>query len=197
MGSWKYRQKLVYKDSLDMVVASVEGQELTLRDFAVYVAYEEATVHEQAVIYNPEDTNEYWGLHTDGKFITYAARDAAIAMAIHDELFYQLSQELNLTFSEEEMQILNNDVNDFWDDLLDEDKHLKLGISKEEVYDSMYKIACAQKCQGIYAQMAGVAYEDYEIEQEEYLDFLSDYDYEIYEDVLERIDFGDVTLEHE
>ena len=33
------REKIVYSDSLDMVLATVEGEEITLRDCAVYVAH--------------------------------------------------------------------------------------------------------------------------------------------------------------
>ena len=191
------REDIVYHEALDLVVATVEEQEITLRDFAVYVAHQEATVQEQAKIYDPEDTHKYWNVHTDGTYISHAARNQAMAMAIHDELFYQLSQEFSVSFTEDEMQTLQNDVDDFWYDLTDDGKEQMLGITKEDVYNSMYKIACAQKGQLICAGIDGVAYEDYDFNQEEYLDFLADYKYEVKERVLYRIDFGDVTLEHE
>lgn len=190
------RQDIVYNESLDMVVATVQEEDITLRDFAVYVAYQEATVHEQAVVYDSEDTRKYWNVHTDGVYISHAARDQAMAMAIHDELFYQLSKEFKISFTEEEMQTLNNNVNDFWYDLTDDGKEQKLGITKEDVYDTMYKIACAQKAQLICAGIDGVEYSDYDFNQEMYLDFLADYEYQVKDSVLNRIDFGDVTLEH-
>ena len=196
LGEGNSRQYLVYKDSLDKVVATVQGEEITLLDFAVYVAHQEAETHKQAIVYNPDNTKEYWGLHTNGQFIRVATRDAAVQMAIHDELFYQLSKEFEITFSEEELQILQNDVDDFWYDLTDEGKEAKLGVTKENVYDSMYKIAVAEKCQYIYASKDGRDYEDYNFSAEEYLEFLRKYEYSVKEDVLERIDFGDVTLTH-
>lgn len=190
------RQPLVYNESLDEVVAYVQGEAITLREFAVYVAYQEAVVDSQAVVYNPEDTNEYWGLHTNGQFIKIAARDAAVQMAIHDELFYQLSKDMAIVFTEDEYEILNNDVMDFWYDLTDGGKEEKLGITRDDVYEAMYKIACAQKCQLIYTQMNGLEYSQYDCSNEEYLDFLSAYEYSVNEKIVERIDFGDVTLEH-
>lgn len=196
LGEGNSRQYLVYKDSLDKVVATVQGEEITLLDFAVYVAHQEAETHKQAIVYNPDNTKEYWGLHTNGQFIRVATRDAAVQMAIHDELFYQLSKEFEITFSEEELQILQNDVDDFWYDLTDEGKEAKLGVTKENIYDSMYKIAVAEKCQYIYASKDGRDYEDYNFSAEEYLEFLRKYEYSVKEDVLERIDFGDVTLTH-
>lgn len=190
------REDIVYSESLDMVVATVEDEEITLRDFAVYVAHQEAEVNEQAIIYDPEDTRKYWNVHTDGTYISHAARNEAMSMAIHDELFYQLSLELDITFSDEEMQMLENDVEDFWNDLVDEGKVERLGIVKEDVYNTMYKIACAQKSQMIYAKMNSVDYEDLDFYEETFLEFLNDYKYTVDDSVLSRIDFGDVTLVH-
>ncbi len=191
------REYLVYNESLDKVVATVEGEDITLRDFAVYVAHQEACVQGQAIIYDPENTTKYWNLHTDGVFISHAARDEAMSMAIHDELFYQLSLEFEIEFSDEELQTIQNDTDDFWNDLVDEDKDKKLGITKDDVQDTMYKIACAQKAQMIYAGINGVDYSDYNFSEEIFLEFLEDYEYDVNENVLNRIDFGDVTLVHD
>jgi hypothetical protein len=61
----------------------------------------------------------------------------------------------------------------------------------------MYKIACAQKAQYVCAAMDGVDYEDYNYSSEHFIKFLSDYKYEVDDKVLNRIDFGDVTLVHD
>ena len=190
------RSMLVYNQNLDEVVATVQGEEITLRDFAVYVAYQEMEIDRQAKVYNPDNPKEYWGLHTNGQFIKVAARQGAVNMAIHDILFYQLGQELKLVLTEEEQTILDNDVADFWSDLTDDDKEQRLGITKDELYDAMHKIALAEKAQYIYARMNGYAYEDYVFSAEEYQEFLQGYEYTIDEKVLNRIDFGDVTLNY-
>lgn len=195
-SSYESRQKLVYHESLDMVIASVYGEEITLREFAVYVAFQEEEVQNQAIVYNSEDTRKYWNTHLNGEFISITARNTAMDMAIHDELFYQLSLELKIGLSEDEQTILNNDVEDFWSDLVDEEKEKKLGISKTDVYDSFYKIACAQKAQFVYAGMHGVKYDDYNFNEEVYASFLEKYEYKVEEKVLERLNFGDITLEH-
>ncbi len=191
------REEIVYPEALDEVVATVEGQDITLRDFAVYVAHEEAVVQEQAIVYDEEDTRKYWSVRTKEGFVNQVARNEAMSMAIHDELFYQLSLELELTLTEEELKELENDVNDFWLDLVDEGKDTRLGITREDVYNTMKKIACAEKAQFIYAGMNGVDFSDYDYAKEEFLEFLSNYEYEVNEKVLNRIDFGDVTLTHE
>ena len=188
------RQYLVYPDSLEKVVATVEGEEITLLDFAVYVAHQEAEVHKQALVYNPENPKEYWGIHTNGRFVKSATRDAAVQMAIHDELFFQLSKNFDINFSEEELKTLQNDVDDFWYDLIDDEQEKRLGVTKEDVYNSFYKIAMAEKCQYIYASKDGRRYEDYNFSSEDYLEFLGKYEYSINKKVLEKINFGGVTL---
>ena len=191
------RGDLVYPDSLDMVVATIQGEDFTLRDFAVYVAHQEAAVQDQAYAYDMNDTRKYWNIRTDYGFMNQVARNEAMSMAIHDTLFYQLYQDLGLEFSEEEKLLIQNNADDFWDDLVDEEKDVRLGISKDDVYDTMYRIACAQKAQMVYAGIEAVDYEDMDYASEEFLDFLSDYPYEVKEEVLNRLDFGDITLVHE
>ena len=66
---YESRQDLVYKDSLDLVAAEVNGVKLTLEDLAFYVYFKEAEIDRLAVLYNPDNPSEYWGLHTDGQFI--------------------------------------------------------------------------------------------------------------------------------
>lgn len=190
------RQVLVYNEALDEVVATVQGENITLREFALYVAHQEAEVEKYARIYNPDNPNEYWGLHTNGKFVRVAAREAAISMAVHDELFYQLAQEQEITFSEEDYEILNNDVADFWTDMTDAGKEVKLGVTEEDIYNAMYKIAVAEKCQYIYERLHGYDKGDYDFSNEEYLEFLREYEYSVDEKTLERINFGGVTLEN-
>ena len=144
-------QQIVYSESLDTVLATVQGEEFTLRDFAVYVAHQEAAVQDQALAYDMNDTKKYWNVRTDLGFINQVARNEAMSMAIHDELFYQFAMELQLKLTEEELQILQNDVDDFWFDLTDDGKEEKLGITKEDIYAAMEKIAYAQKAQYICA----------------------------------------------
>ena len=190
------REDIVYPESLDMVVATIRGHELTLRDFALYVAHQEIEVQKLAEVYDSEDTRRYWNVHTDGIYISHAARNEAMSMAIHDMLFYQFAEEFNVELTEAERSILQNDVDDFWYDLTDDRKEERLGVTKEDIYIAMEKIAYAQKAQAICAGIDGVKYSDYDYYEEEFLDFLSDYEYEVNDKVLNRLDFGDITLVH-
>ena len=190
------REYLVYPESLDVVVATVEGAEITLRDFAVYVAHQEAVVQKQAVIYDATHTKRYWNVRTKQGFISHVARNEAMWMAIHDALFYELYQGLKMELTEEEKALIQNDADDFWSDLVDEEKDTKLGITKDDVYQTMYKIGCAQKAQMIYAGMQVVDYSDMNYSEEVFMSFLENYEYKVNDKVLSRLDFGDITLEH-
>ena len=191
------KEEIVYPESLEEVLATVQGEEFTLREFAVYVAHQEDAVQDQALAYDMDNTRKYWNVRTDMGFMHQVARNEALSMAIHDELFYQLYQDLDLELTEEEKNILNSKVEDFWTDLVDEEKDLRLGITKDDVYQTMYKIACAQKAQAVYAGILAVDYEDLDYAEEEFLDFLSDYEYEVNDKILNRLDFGEITLIHE
>lgn len=190
------KKGLVYKESLDEVVATVEDTDITLRDFAVYVAYQEQEVDASAKIYDKENPQKYWGLHTNGTFIKFQARNEAMSMAIHDRLFYLLSKELDISLTEEEHNIVKNNTMDFWSDLLDDEKQLVLGIFYEDVQRTMEQIALAEKCQHIYAEMDGLQMEDYDFAGEEYQEFSKDYKIKVYDQVLEQLNFGRITLNY-
>jgi len=192
----KHKQKLVYSESLDKVIATVEGTDITLRDFAVYVTHQEAEVEASAKIYDSKRPEKYWNIHTNGTFLKFSARDEALSMAIHDELFYQLAKELKITLAEEEIEAVKNSTMDFWSDLTDYGKDSRLGITQDDVYKTMEKIALAEKGQLIYAEMNGVSYEKYNVSEEYFLTFLEAYEYDVNEAILERLDFGNITLEH-
>lgn len=191
------KEAIVYYESLDMVLATVQGEEFTLRDFAVYVAHQEDAVQDQALAYDINNTRKYWNVRTDMGFMNQVVRNEAMSMAIHDELFYQLYQDLDMEFSEGELALIESDTEDFWNDLVDEGKDVKLGIQREDVYHTMYKIACAQKAQAVYAGIRAVKYEEMDYASEEFLEFLGDYEYEVNDNVLNRLNFGEITLVHD
>lgn len=190
------RRDIDYPNQLELVVAKVNDSEITLREFAFYVAYEENIVEEQAVIYNPSDTNKYWNLHIDGEFVRVAARRSAVDMAIHDELFYRMAIQEEITLNEKESIRLANSQEDFWSDLCDYDKQLRLGIDREDIDVAMEKIALAQKYQEIYAALNNKSVEEYNFEAETYKSLLEEQRCSVEEELLNKLKFGNITLEH-
>ena len=187
--------KLVYSQALDEVAVTVNGTDLTLRDVAFYVAFEEEQVEEQACEYNPEDTSEYWNVHVDGIYIRVAARNAAIQMAIHDELFYQMAMEEKISLTSEEESSCQLAYEDFWSDFTADGKAKRLGVAAEDIRNCMYRMALAQKYQQLYAAMNNVPEEDYDASGAAYETLLGEHTYKIRDRLWEGVSMGHVTLD--
>ena len=78
------KEYLVYNEALDKTAVTVDDVSLTLKDIAFYVAYEEKTVQEQAILYNPDNPRQYWNVYTDGQFVKLTAKQAVITEKFAD-----------------------------------------------------------------------------------------------------------------
>lgn len=191
----RQRDALVYPDSLALVAAEINGKELTLKDLAFYVAYEEAQVEEQALVYDSDNPGKYWNVRTKNGFIRRSARNTVMQMALHDELFYQMAED-EIELSEEDEKRLELAEQDFWEDLTERDADSRLGVTREDIYETMRKLTYAQKYQEIYAALHNKETEDYDFTADAYLALLEKQDYKIHKKVWERVSMGSVTLEH-
>ncbi len=196
--SHQNRQYLVYSENLDAVAVKVDVQELTLRDLAFYVLYEEQNVEEKALVYDAENTRAFWNVHTNQAFVQTDAKDAAMDMAVHDYLFYNAALENGLALNEEEKQALEQRRTDFWEDLYDVQKD-NLPVDYEVINDSMRKIALAEKYQMLLATETGKTFAGYSYDGYDYEQWLKENDVKIKvnKKVWDRINFGNVTLVHD
>lgn len=188
-------QYLNFAEALDETVFTVDGVPVTLRDMAFYIAYEEKQVEEDAYIYNPDDTSEYWNIYSNGTFIGKAAKQSALDMAIHDKFFYDLACAEGVELDEEEQKRLVNSQYDFWSDLEKQEREW-LGVSQEVLNESLRKLALAEKCQSIYAQMNNDSMEDYSFEGEKYKKLLETHEVVVEEDIWQHVHFGHITVHH-
>ena len=188
---------LVYSKSLDKVAVTVDGQKLTLRDMAFYIAYDEAMVEEQAEIYDAENTARYWNVMTNGVFIRQLSKENVMKKAIHDEVFYQMAMHDNLELTREDEDKIAEVQHMFWNSIMYEDKQKRLGVSQEDLNAAIRKIGIAQKYQSIYAQLEQTDMEAYDIGSEAYEKLLEEHTVQINKVVWERVNYGDVTLEHD
>lgn len=193
---WESRQRdpLVYRDSLEMKAVTVNGNELTLRDLAFYVAYEEAEVQRQAVVYDADNPIRYWNANMGGTYTRVAARNISMQMAIHDEVFYQMAMEEGIELSEADESALADVEQDFWSDLIMIDGDQRMGISEKDIQMTMRKMALAQKYQEIYAELNNKSYEDYDFTEAPYKKLLKKQDYKIHDKVWKRVSMGSITL---
>ena len=189
------RQKLSFPESLDLVVVAVDGEQVTLREMAFYIAYEEGSMEDAAIIYNPDNTDEYWRLYTNHTFLREQAKRTVVDMTVHDTLFAQMAAEEGVVLSEAEEQYLANEQQDFWSDLTEEQRE-SLSVSEDTLDETMRKMALAQKYQSILAEMEQVDYEDYSIGGTEYEKLLAQHTCELDETTWDRVPFGSITVDH-
>lgn len=189
------KQKLSFPDSLELTAVTVDGKVLTLRDMAFYIAYEEGQIERDAKVYNPDNTGEYWNLFTNHTFIRSAGKQTAMDMAVHDEIFYQLAMTEGLELTEEEETYLVNDQYDFWSDL-EEEQRKRLGVSEDDVKNTMRKLALAEKYQYLLAAMNNKDFDEYSITGAAYQKLLEEHDYELDTATWDRVPFGSITVNH-
>ena len=162
------RQRLDYASSLDELAVTVDGESLTLRDMAFYVAYEEM-----------------------------ASKKYAIQMAVHDQIFYDMAQKEDVKLTDSDYEYIKNNETDFLYDLADYDGLEKMGVTEEDICSAMEKAALAQKYQELYASMQGEDTASYDFSGDAYEKLLeNNYKYKINDEIWDRVDFGNVVLDH-
>lgn len=189
------RQKtIVLTEHLDDTVLQLDGQKYPLRKLAFYIAYEEQTVQEQALLYNADDPNKYWNTHINGHFVRVRAREEAMNLAIHDFIFYNLAQEMGMELDQDEIDYAASRAEDFWMDL-GETGQQRIGITQDELTEDLLHMALAQKYQQLYAAMQGVPEEDCDVDGIVYEQLLEEHSYKITASVWKGISMGHVTLD--
>ena len=129
-------------------------------------------------------------------YVYAAARNAVIQIAIHDEVFYEMAMQEEIELTDDETQTLKARTNEFWQDLVEDGKDVLLGVQEADIAETMRRIAYAEKCQSIYAQMEGASYEDYDFSGDAYSKLLEKQDYSINKNVVKRLGVGSITLQY-
>lgn len=195
-SSIKKKEKFIFADHLKDAVATINDEKLTYEDLSFYVLYQECTVESQARVYNQESSKDYWNLHINGEFVSVAAKNNALAMAIHDRIMYNLAMSNNVELSGEELYLLSNKQKDFWEDLFDSQKE-NLPTSKDFINNTIYQIALGEKYQDMLAKENKKNFFEYNYDGYEYKQMIEkDYDIEIDEKTWKKVTFGDITLTH-
>ncbi len=88
------RGKIDFANNLDLVAATVDGEDILFEDLRFYILFEEQKVERLARIYNPDSPKDYWNSHTNGEFVDVTAKEAVLEMAIHDHIMYKMAIEV-------------------------------------------------------------------------------------------------------
>ena len=82
-----------YEDHLDDTVISVDGTDITLREFGYYIYEVESFVQNQALLYDPENPKHWWNTHfsagPDSQFVCDYAKKVALNTCICDQIYYE------------------------------------------------------------------------------------------------------------
>lgn len=190
------RAKLDYQAHLDDIAVTVDSEKITFEDLAFYILYEEGKIEEQARIYNPDYTKDYWNLHTNDTFIQLEAKEVVLGMAVHDHLFYQMAVAEGMdTLTDEEEQELEYRTTDFWEDLLDIQWE-KLPCSEETINEQIRLAAIAEKYQNYLAEELGPSQAAYKYDGYYYQQIMEEHQVETNDKLWDRLVLGDITLSH-
>ncbi len=193
-GCGARQETIVFSEHLDDTVLTLDGTDYPLRALAFYIAYEEQTIQQQALLYDEKDPEKYWNTHMNGHFTRVRARQEAMNLAIHDFIFYAEATELELSLEQDEIDYATQCSEDFWMDL-GEYGQQALGITKEELTEDILRMALAQKYEELYAAMEDVEPEDCQLGGMVYEEIIKEHTYKIRNRVWEGISMGRVTLE--
>ena len=190
------RAKLNYQEHLEDTAVTVDSEEITFQDLAFYILYEEGKIEEQARIYNPAYTKDYWNLHTNDTFIQLEAKEVVLGMAVHDHPFYQMAVAEGMdTLTEEEEQELEYRMTDFWEDLLDIQWE-KLPCSEETINEQIRLAAIAEKYQNYLAEELGPSQAAYKYDGYYYQQIMEQHQVKTNDKLWDRLVLGDITLSH-
>ena len=190
------RAKLDYQEHLGDTAVTVDSEEITFQDLAFYILYEEGKIEEQARIYNPDYTKDYWNLHTNDTFIQLEAKEVVLGMAVHDHLFYQMAVAEGMdTLTDEEEQELEYRTTDFWEDLLDIQWE-KLPCSEETINEQIRLAAIAEKYQNYLAEELGPSQAAYKYDGYYYQQIMEQHKVKTNDKLWDRLVLGDITLSH-
>ena len=189
-------QPIDYGTHLDDVAVTVDGEELKLSDLSFYVLYEELTIESEAEIYNKKNTRDFWNVHANGIFFKAAAKKSVMDMAVHDRLFYKGALSEGMELTREERDILSDSYNDFLDDLYLVQRDSPL-YDEKQIFDTMEKIALAEKYQGYLASRDETTYAGYGYDGYDYKNYLKEHSVKINKSVWERVSIGDNSLSHD
>lgn len=188
-------ERISYFSHLEDVVVTVDNNDLTMADLAFYIMYYERQVQSQARIYDRKDSSKFWNAHTNHTFIRTTTKDSIIENVIHDEIFYRLALEENLTLDDEDEKALDFFITDFWEDLYDEQDDLMTLDS--DVINSQIKKACiAQKYQDKLAKEVGPTFAAYSFDGYYYKQIKDQHAIHINNSLWERLSIGSVTISH-
>lgn len=149
---YRYRQSVfVYEESLEDTVMTVDGRDLSLREFGYYIYQVESFLNEQAIVYDPSDPRAYWNkrfmARRPGAFVSVMGRNKAYDICVCDLIYEEMARAQGYVLTEEEQKKAREEA-DWAFRKMTEAQRTKTGLTKELVED----IHCRKKLVAKFAK---------------------------------------------
>lgn len=193
----KKKEAYKVKEHLDDVVLTINDTDFTLRDIGYYIINGESAVEAQALIYSPDNPEEYWNKHTNGIFIKVQAKQAAIDSFTRDALLAMAAQEQNISLTAEEEEQCKEAVQSALEQLNSYQK-TETGIDETTLGEAMEKAFLGGKYVEYRLENDGTddyTADDWNVEGICYEGLTSQYKIKVNNKVWDQVDFGNVTIE--
>lgn len=182
-----------YLDHLDETFVTVDDKELPLRDLGFYIIYQETIGDSMAYEYDAEDNHKFWSRRANGTFISTYARQGAVAMAVHDEIFYQEAISHNITLTDDEYTLTEQRLQDYLNAITIEQLDA-VALTEDDIRATIHKIALAEKYMIQYAQETGHYYEEYNITGDAYFDILQQHEVKENKYLVNKLSLGKISI---
>lgn len=182
-----------YLDHLDDTFITVDGIDLPLRDLGFYIIYEETLGDSMAYEYDSEDNSKFWSRRANGTFVSTYARQGAVAMAVHDEIFYQEAIKHNIALTEEELEIAEQRLQDFLN-AISPSQLDAVALKEEDIRNTIQRIAIAEKYLLQYALETGHYYEEYNITGDAYFEMIQEHEIKENKYLVNKLTLGKISI---
>lgn len=192
------RKVFVYNEHLEEVVLTIDDTDITLREFAYYVAQSEEIIQEMAYVYDPEDPIKFWHVHfragLDSQYTYEYAKSEAVEMCIYcyimeKEAFAQ-GLELNPKAKEDCITTATNKMYS-----LEPKALINTGLSIDTFVREEQRQQVTKAYASVLSQAKQVALEDMDFHGDYYINNIKPYHTIIrYEEVLDQIQLGKMTV---
>lgn len=156
IGAQIYRTSKVfhYEDHLDDVLISVDGTDLSLREFGYYIYITEEFVQKQAVLYDPEDHLHWWNTHfsagLDSQFVSELAMKTAVNTCLSHVIYFNEANKSGITLTSSEEESAGNEADEMYKKMSAFNRE-RTGLHENLIYSAIYRRELAAKYAGYLA----------------------------------------------
>lgn len=137
-----------YEKNLDNTVITVDGTDVSLREFGYYIFNVEEFVQAEAMAYDSENPTQWWNTHfsadLDSAFVCDYAKDTAIQTCVSREIYCKEAKAAGFSLDATEEAQAISETNKMYQKM-NADQKENTGLNKEIILECEKKKALASK----------------------------------------------------